>query len=48
MNSSRLMSHYGYGNPLGTDGSEFIEFTSPAPEALAAQFQSMGFAAPSS
>lgn len=32
-------------NPLGTDGFEFVEFTSPEPEALAALFSAMGFAA---
>jgi len=34
-----------YQNPLGTDGFEFIEFTSPDPEALARLFSAMGFAA---
>ena len=32
-------------NPLGTDGFEFVEFTSPDPKALAALFESMGFTA---
>jgi 4-hydroxyphenylpyruvate dioxygenase len=32
-------------NPVGTDGFEFIEFTSPAPEQLGALFESMGFRA---
>ena len=32
-------------NPLGTDGFEFVEFTSPEPETLAVQFQTMGFTA---
>src|SRR5437762_13783879 len=30
-------------NPLGLDGFEFVEFTSPQPEALAALFEAMGF-----
>ncbi len=30
-------------NPLGTDGFEFVEFTSPDPQALARLFQAMGF-----
>ncbi len=34
-----------FDNPLGTDGFEFVEFTSPEPEALARQFESMGFTA---
>src|SRR5687767_12726824 len=32
-------------NPLGTDGFEFVEFTSPEPERLKALFEMMGFAA---
>ncbi|MEM9384365.1 MAG: 4-hydroxyphenylpyruvate dioxygenase [Pseudomonadota bacterium] len=32
-------------NPLGTDGFEFVEFTSPEPEALANLFERMGFVA---
>lgn len=32
-------------NPLGTDGFEFVEFTSPQPEALADLFERMGFVA---
>jgi len=32
-------------NPLGTDGFEFVEFTSPDPKMLATQFEHMGFAA---
>jgi 4-hydroxyphenylpyruvate dioxygenase len=32
-------------NPLGLDGFEFCEFTSPDPEALARQFEQMGFTA---
>ena len=30
-------------NPIGLDGFEFVEFTSPAPEALATLFEGMGF-----
>ena len=32
-------------NPLGTDGFEFVEFTSPDPAALAQLFERMGFTA---
>jgi 4-hydroxyphenylpyruvate dioxygenase len=32
-------------NPLGLDGFEFCEFTSPDADALAAQFEAMGFVA---
>ncbi|WP_397400957.1 4-hydroxyphenylpyruvate dioxygenase [Phenylobacterium sp.] len=32
-------------NPLGTDGFEFVEFTSPAPERLKGLFEKMGFTA---
>jgi 4-hydroxyphenylpyruvate dioxygenase len=32
-------------NPLGTDGFEFVEFTSPEPERLQRLFELMGFAA---
>jgi 4-hydroxyphenylpyruvate dioxygenase len=32
-------------NPIGTDGFEFVEFTSPGPQALAAFFESFGFTA---
>ena len=31
-------------NPLGLDGFEFVEFTSPDPEALAGLFARLGFA----
>ena len=30
-------------NPMGLDGFEFCEFTSPNPDALAAEFEKMGF-----
>ncbi len=32
-------------NPLGTDGFEFVEFTSPDPQALGRLFEAMGFTA---
>ncbi|MGH7094188.1 MAG: 4-hydroxyphenylpyruvate dioxygenase [Stellaceae bacterium] len=32
-------------NPMGTDGFEFVEYAAPDPEALAAVFRRMGFAA---
>ena len=32
-------------NPMGTDGFEFVEYTGPDPQALAALFEQMGFAA---
>lgn len=34
-----------YDNPLGTDGFEFVEFTSPDPIALGKLFEAMGFTA---
>ena len=34
-----------FDNPLGTDGFEFVEFTHPEPDLLAAQFERMGFTA---
>src|SRR6202161_1274280 len=34
-----------FDNPLGTDGFEFVEFTSPDPQALARLFEAMGFTA---
>ena len=30
-------------NPLGLDGFEFVEFTSPDPEALGGLFRRLGF-----
>lgn len=33
------------GNPLGLNGFEFVEFTSPDPQAMAAQFEQLGFVA---
>ena len=32
-------------NPLGLNGFEFVEFTSPDPLAMAAQFEMLGFVA---
>ncbi|MBB5686820.1 4-hydroxyphenylpyruvate dioxygenase [Sphingobium boeckii] len=32
-------------NPLGLNGFEFVEFTSPAPEKMARQFEQLGFVA---
>ena len=32
-----------YDNPLGLDGFEFVEFTSPDPQALSARMEGMGF-----
>lgn len=34
-----------FDNPLGTDGFEFVEFTSPEPQKLADHFERMGFTA---
>ena len=34
-----------FDNPLGTDGFEFVEFTSPEPERLKGLFEQMGFVA---
>ena len=34
-----------FDNPLGTDGFEFVEFTSPEPERLKSLFEMMGFTA---
>src|SRR6059058_3914918 len=34
-----------FDNPLGTDGFEFVEFTSPEPERLKGLFELMGFQA---
>ena len=32
-------------NPIGTDGFEFVEFTAPEPQKLAAYFERIGFTA---
>src|SRR5665213_2330878 len=34
-----------FDNPLGTDGFEFVEFTSPDPKKMGALFEKMGFTA---
>src|SRR5260221_14085863 len=34
-----------FDNPLGTDGFEFVEFTSPEPESLKGLFEMIGFQA---
>jgi 4-hydroxyphenylpyruvate dioxygenase len=34
-----------FDNPLGTDGFEFVEYTSPDPQALGKVFEAMGFTA---
>ncbi|HEY3800460.1 MAG TPA: 4-hydroxyphenylpyruvate dioxygenase [Caulobacteraceae bacterium] len=39
------MTHDHFDNPLGTDGFEFVEFTSPAPARLQALFEQVGFVA---
>ena len=39
------MSRDLFDNPLGTDGFEFVEFTSPEPERLQRLFEMMGFVA---
>ncbi len=39
------MSRDLFENPLGTDGFEFVEFTSPDPETLAGQLRTLGFVA---
>jgi len=40
MSDLHLEPHH---NPLGLDGFEFVEFTGPDPQALAALFEAMGF-----
>ena len=32
-------------NPMGLNGFEFVEFTSPDPDAMARQFEQLGFVA---
>ena len=39
------MSRDLFDNPLGTDGFEFVEFTSPEPETLKRQLETLGFVA---
>ncbi len=41
----RAMNQELFDNPLGTDGFEFVEFTSPEPQRLARFFEAMGFTA---
>jgi 4-hydroxyphenylpyruvate dioxygenase len=45
MLEGRIMRQDLYENPLGTDGFEFVEFTSPDPPALQRLFETMGFTA---
>jgi 4-hydroxyphenylpyruvate dioxygenase len=45
MNVSTLARPDLFDNPLGTDGFEFVEFTSEEPERLKGLFEMMGFAA---
>jgi len=45
MNASAALGADLFDNPLGTDGFEFVEFTSPEPERLKGLFELMGFAA---
>jgi 4-hydroxyphenylpyruvate dioxygenase len=39
------MSHDAFDNPLGTDGFEFVEYTSREPQTLQQLFENMGFTA---
>ena len=45
MNASALAKRDLFDNPLGTDGFEFVEFTSDEPTRLKGLFEMMGFAA---
>jgi 4-hydroxyphenylpyruvate dioxygenase len=45
MNASVTLGQDLFDNPLGTDGFEFVEFTSPEPERLKGLFELMGFTA---
>ena len=45
MNAPVVVSNDLFDNPLGTDGFEFVEFTSPEPERLKGLFEQMGFTA---
>jgi 4-hydroxyphenylpyruvate dioxygenase len=45
MNANAAVSKDLFDNPLGTDGFEFVEFTSPEPERLKGLFELMGFTA---
>ena len=46
-NGKAIMTALGSNNPLGLDGFEFCEFTSPDPQALATEFERLGFVAAS-
>src|SRR5262245_33153822 len=45
MRKARSERHELWENPMGTDGFEFVEYTGPDPQALAALFERMGFVA---
>ncbi|MDE2357503.1 MAG: 4-hydroxyphenylpyruvate dioxygenase, partial [Alphaproteobacteria bacterium] len=45
MNAPTKLNQDLFDNPLGTDGFEFVEFTSPEPGRLGELFERMGFAA---
>ncbi len=45
MNASVKLNQDLFDNPLGTDGFEFVEFTSPEPQRLSDLFERMGFRA---
>jgi 4-hydroxyphenylpyruvate dioxygenase-like putative hemolysin len=43
--SDNPVPHDLWDNPMGTDGFEFVEYTGPEPQQLAALFEQMGFVA---
>jgi 4-hydroxyphenylpyruvate dioxygenase len=45
MSATQSVRHDLWDNPMGTDGFEFVEYTGPDPQALAALFERMGFVA---
>jgi len=45
MSAAQSARHDLWDNPMGTDGFEFVEYTGPDPQALAALFERMGFVA---
>jgi 4-hydroxyphenylpyruvate dioxygenase len=45
MSAAQSVRHDLWDNPMGTDGFEFVEYTGPEPQALAALFERMGFVA---
>src|SRR6201990_3371654 len=45
MSVTQSARHDLWDNPMGTDGFEFVEYTGPDPQALAALFERMGFVA---